>query len=176
MKKLLLVLVSANCLLASAQTKKTVYRKAISKTETLTPDSATIFYNLGWDFYKLDSIGVARYYWDKASYAPGKAASRTAAYYRLGLMQQNGEGVDTNLSAALDFYRKAAGNVGHWGNPDAVKAIAGCYENGFGVEQNFTESLRWYIKAKQAGNQFVDEDITRLKERVRNLKPASKAN
>ena len=176
MKKLLLVLILANCLLASAQTKKTIYRKAAPKSDILTPDSATILYNLGWDFYKLDSMGVARYYWDRASYAPGKAASRTAAFHRLGLMQQNGEGVDTNLIAALDYYRKAAGNVGNWGNPDAVKAIAGCYENGFGVEQNFSESLKWYLKAKQAGNQFVDEDITRLKERVKSLKPAAKTN
>lgn len=176
MKKLLLVLLSANCLLASAQNKKTVYKKAASKSETLTPDSATILYNLGWDNYKLDSMGVARYYWDRASFAPGKAASRTAAFHRLGLMQQNGEGVDTNLSAALDYYRKAAGYVGHWGNPDAVKAIAGCYENGFGVEQNFKESLKWYLNAKQAGNQFVDDDITRLRDRVKNLKPVGKVD
>lgn len=165
MKHLLLALLLANVLQVSAQTKKTVYRKKAKVS--MAPDSATIYYNLGWDNYKLDSMGPARYYWELACYAPGKSASKFAAMHRLGLMQQNGEGMDTNLTVAMDFYKRASGYPGKLGNPDAIKAIGGFYENGFGVDQNYAKALEWYLKAKQAGNISVDEDITRMRDRLR---------
>ena len=168
------LLVAFSTIAVSAQTKK-VYRKkatVVKADETL--DSATIYYNLGWDNYKLDSFGAARYYWEKASYATGKSASKSAALHRLGLIQQNGQGVDTNLSMALDFYKRASGYAGKLGNSDAIKAIGGFYENGYGVEQNDAKALEWYLKAKQAGNEFTDDDIKRLQERLRNTKPVYK--
>jgi TPR repeat protein len=168
MKKVLLLLVVANCLFASAQTKKYKYKRK-STPKVAKADSTTILYNMGWDYYKMDSMGPARYYWELATYAPGTAASRNAAYHRLGLMQQNAEGCETNLPAAIDYYRKGAGDVGRWGNFDAIKAIAGCYENGFGVDQNLKESLKWYLNAKRAGSPFVADDIVRVRENIRKI-------
>jgi TPR repeat protein len=164
MKHFLVILICASSLAASAQTAKPVYRKsAASKIATI--DSAGIYYNLGWDYYKLDSMGPARYYWEKAAYSYfGKTSSRQAALYRLGLMQQNAEGVDTNLNMALDYYKKAATSVnGKFGNNDAIKNIAAYYESGIVYEKSNAKALEWYLKAKQAGNQFVDEDIVRVK-------------
>ena len=165
MKYLLTIIVTANCLLASAQVKKSVYRKATTSSTETGIDSALIYYNLGWDYYKLDSMGPARYYWEKAAYSYfGKTASRQAALYRLGLMQQNAEGVDTNLNMALDYYKKAAtGVAGRLGNADAIKNIAAYYESGIVYDKNNAKALEWYLKAKQAGNQFVDEDIQRIR-------------
>jgi hypothetical protein len=82
-------------------------------------------------------------------------------------MQQNGEGVDSNMSMALDYYKRASGNATKLGDPDAIKAIGGFYENGYGVEENIAKALEWYTKAKRAGNMYVDEDIARMKERLR---------
>lgn len=168
MKHLLLIILTASCLYTSAQTTKPVYRKtAIAKTATV--DSALIYYNLGWDYYKLDSMGPARYYWEKAAYSYfGKTSSRQAALYRLGLMQQNAEGVDSNLNMALDYYKKAAASVnGKLGNADAIKNIAAYYESGIVYEKSDAKALEWYLKAKQAGNQFVDEDILRVREKLK---------
>lgn len=167
MKKPLFLLCLFSALLGAAQTEKPVYKTKKTVTATTTPDSATIYYNLGWDNYKLDSLGPARYYWEKAAYAKGKWESKNSALYRLGLMQQNGEGVDTNLSMALDYYKKASGTINRLGDGDAIKAIGGMYENGFGVDQNFTKALEWYTKAKRAGNMYVDEDIARMKDRLK---------
>lgn len=168
MKKLLLLLFVANFLFVSAQTttKKTYYKKSTAATAAAS-DSATIYYNLGWDYYKLDSMGPARYYWEKASYAKGKWESKNAALYRLGLMQQNGEGVDTNLNMAMEYYKRASGTVNRLGDADAIKTIGGMYENGYGVQQNFDKALEWYLKAKRAGNMYVDEDIARMKDRLK---------
>ncbi len=168
MKHLLLVILTASCLYTSAQTTKPFYRQtAITKTATV--DSALIYYNLGWDYYKLDSMGPARYYWEKAAYSYfGKTSSRQSALYRLGLMQQNAEGIDTNLNMALDYYKKAAASVnGIFGNPDALKNIAAYYESGIVYEKSDAKALEWYLKAKQAGNQFVDEDILRVREKLK---------
>ncbi|MFY7965234.1 MAG: tetratricopeptide repeat protein [Chitinophagaceae bacterium] len=167
MKHFLVILICAISLSVSAQTTKPVYRKSsISKVATI--DSALIYYNLGWDYYKLDSMGPARYYWEKAAYSYfGKTSSRQAALYRLGLMQQNAEGVDTNLNMALDYYKKAAASVnGKFGNPDAIKNIAAYYESGIVYEKNNAKALEWYLKAKQAGNQYVDEDILRVRAKL----------
>lgn len=152
-----------------AQTKKRVYRKKATTTTTGV-DSATIYYNLGWDYYKLDSMGPARYYWEKASWAKGKWESKNAALFRLGVMQQNGEAADTNINMALDYYKKASGNSKRLGDPNAIKTIGGMYENGYGVDQNFYTALVWYQKAKAAGNTEVDEDISRMKQRIAELK------
>ncbi len=131
-------------------------------------DSATIYYNLGWDYYKMDSMGPARYYWDMATYVKGSITSKYAAYNRLGLMHQNGEGVAADMNTALYYYKKAAGVPGRFGNPDALKALGGFYENGFGVEQSDKLALAFYLKAKQAGNEYVADDIKRIQDRIRN--------
>ena len=168
MKQLLLVVLTASCLYVGAQGTKPVYRKtAITKTATV--DSALIYYNLGFDYYKLDSIGAARYYWEKAAYSYyGKTSSRQAALYRLGLMQQNGVGVDSNLNLALDYYKKAAATVnGKPGNVDAIKNIAAYYESGIVFEKSDVKALEWYLKAKQAGNMYVDDDISRVKAKLK---------
>jgi len=174
MKQLLLVLFVSNCLFVEAQ----FGNAPVAKTGTATTviDDATAYYNLGWDNYKLDSMGPARYYWELASTAKGKSTSKNAALYRLGLMQQNGEGVDTNLNEALAYYKRAAAGVsGKPGDKDAIKAIGGFYENGFGVEQNYRTALTWYLKAKQVGSEFVDDDIKRVREKISELKPVYKS-
>jgi TPR repeat protein len=167
MKYLLTILLSASCFAASAQTKKPVYKRTAESAYNGI-DSALIYYNLGWDYYKLDSMGPARYYWERAAYSYfGKTASRQAALYRLGLMQQNAEGVDSNLDMALDYYKKAAASInGRLGNADAIKNIAAYYESGIVYEKNNAKALEWYLKAKQAGNQFVDDDIARVREKL----------
>ena len=77
------------------------------------------------------------------------------------------EGVDTNLDMALDYYKKAAtGMAGKFGNADAIKNIAAYYESGIVYEKSNAKALEWYLKAKQAGNQFVDEDIQRVREKL----------
>jgi hypothetical protein len=168
MKQFLVMLLCVSSLSVSAQTQKPVYKRTTtSKPPTI--DSALVYYNLGWDYYKLDSLGPARYYWEKAAYSYfGKTSSRQAALYRLGLMQQNAEGVDSNLNMALDYYKKAAASVnGKLGNADAIKNIAAYYESGIVYEKNDAKALEWYLKAKQAGNQFVDEDIVRVREKLK---------
>lgn len=169
MKQLLMILLLVISLSATAQfgsTYKTTASKQSPKPKVEAFDSALYYYNLAWDNYKLDSMGPARYYWDMASHARGASKYKNASLHRLGLMQQNGEGCDTNLTAALDYYKRAAGMPGKWGDKDAIKAIGGFYENGYGVEQNYAKALEWYKKAKLAGNEYVDDDIKRMQDRL----------
>ncbi len=172
MKQLLLVILLANCLAVFAQstsykpkttTKKTTYTTVASKRF----DSAMYFYNTGWDYYKKDSIGPARYYWEKASYSYyGRTKYKQAAMHRLGLIQQNGEGVDTNYVMALEYYIKASGTNNQLGDPDAIKNIGAYYENGIVYQKDNAKALEWYIKAKRAGNKFVDADIRRVRAKM----------
>jgi TPR repeat protein len=129
-------------------------------------DNATKYYNLGWDYYKQDSIGTARYYWELSSKTLGNSRSKLAAMYRLGLMQQEGEGVEVNLKMAYEFFLKASGYPNFLGDPDANKNIGTYYENGMHLKQNNAKALQWYLRAKKAGNKFVDDDIKRMRERI----------
>lgn len=53
------------------------------------------------------------------------------------------------------------------GNVDAIKNIAAYYESGIVFEKSDAKALEWYLKAKQAGNKFVDDDILRVKEKLK---------
>lgn len=53
----------------------------------------------------------------------------------------------TELDIA-DTYRTSAAK----GDADAQYKLARCYENGRGVEQDFTEALKWYEKSARQGN------------------------
>lgn len=135
-------------------------------------DSALVYYNKGWDYFKMDSLGPARYYWDLAGNYPSNSPSKFAALHRLGMMQENGQGVDTNLQMALDYYKRAANyeKNGIGGNPDAVKSIGTFYENGYLFEKDDNKALFWYQRAKMAGNKYCDEDIKRCVEKIRKAK------
>jgi TPR repeat protein len=143
-----------------------VYHANSQTVSKAKPNIATKNYNLGWDYYKQDSIGVARYYWELSSKTIGNHPSKLASMYRLGLMQQEGEGVEPNLKLAYEFFLKASGYPKFLGDPDANKNIGTYYENGMHVKQNSTKALQWYLRAKKAGNKFVNDDIKRMREKI----------
>ena len=39
------------------------------------------------------------------------------------------------------------------------------YENGYGVQKDFSKAKEWYLKAKKLGNKSVEDDIKRLEKK-----------
>ncbi|HIU33505.1 MAG TPA: sel1 repeat family protein, partial [Candidatus Pullichristensenella excrementigallinarum] len=60
---------------------------------------------------------------------------------------------------AVSWYQKAADA----GNATAMSNLGYCYENGYGVEQNYEMALEWYQKALNAGKD-TSEAIARVEE------------
>lgn len=126
-------------------------------------DSANIYYIKGWDSYKKKNYGAARYYWELGSGCSSNVTSKYSCAFRLGLLQQTGQGVGKNPELAFYYYNLAYAEGQPAGNVDATKNIAAYYENGIYVPKDLDKALEWYEKAKAQGNKYCDADILRLK-------------
>ena len=65
----------------------------------------------------------------------------------MGLMYQNGRGVDVDNQKAFDWYMRAA----QQGYPDGMNNVGYFYDLGLGVDQNSAEAVRWYRAAADTG-------------------------
>ena len=85
-----------------------------------------------------------------------KAAAETGdpeAMYRIGMMYENGDGVERDTNTAMVWYQKAAG----LGSPEAMRRIGQLYESearcGLDYkEKELRKALKWYRKAAEAGD------------------------
>ena len=59
---------------------------------------------------------------------------------------------------AIELCRQSANQ----GNPIATRNIGIFYENGYGVNQDYQEALKWYNLAQQRGHTSVEKDISRV--------------
>ena len=75
------------------------------------------------------------------------ARGSVEAEYKLGEMNEAGQGTAKDLQAARDWYLKAAAH-GHVG---AEYKLGTFYENGIGVSVDREEARRWYEKAAEHG-------------------------
>jgi hypothetical protein len=66
----------------------------------------------------------------------------------MGIMYQNGRGVDQDYSLAIDWYRKAANR----GYAYSQKNLINMYRQGLGVPQDKTEALIWFLDIARQKN------------------------
>ena len=71
---------------------------------------------------------------------------------------KKGIGVPQDMTAAVEWYRKAADQ----NFAVAFYELAVCYENGEGVERNLDEALAWYKKALAGGIEEAQSAIIRV--------------
>ena len=76
----------------------------------------------------------------------------------LGLMYQNGKGVEQSDTEAVKWYRKGA----EAGNAYAMANLGYMYDWGNGVAQNAEEAKKWYKKAADGGNAWAKEQLSSL--------------
>jgi serine/threonine protein kinase/TPR repeat protein len=67
--------------------------------------------------------------------------------YNLGLMYEEGRGVEKDEVEALKWYRKAAEQGDTW----VQNHVGKMYENGRGADKDYVEALKWYRKAAEQG-------------------------
>lgn len=68
--------------------------------------------------------------------------------YALGVLYENGYGVEKDLKQAAAWYLKAAKQ----GNTDAQYNLGAMYEHGVGMAVNYAEAARWYRPAAESGD------------------------
>ena len=70
------------------------------------------------------------------------------AQFNLGIMYDQGQGVDVNYKKAIEWYEKAA-KQGHAG---AQYNLGAMYDEGKGVDGNYKKAIEWYEKAAKQGH------------------------
>jgi TPR repeat protein/ankyrin repeat protein len=103
-------------------------------------------HRLGQLGFARDDSAAAKWYHQAAD--QGDAESQT----HLGLMYENGWGVEKDYGQAVNWYRKAA----KAGDSGAQLNLGNMYFNGFGVEKDNAEALNWYRKSAEAGNSAAE--------------------
>lgn len=66
-----------------------------------------------------------------------------AAFYDLGFLYFNCQGVNKDINKAIEYYQKAA----KLGNPNAIASLGNIYLNGQGVKQDINKAIEYYQKA-----------------------------
>ncbi|TXJ02059.1 MAG: sel1 repeat family protein, partial [Aquabacterium sp.] len=77
------------------------------------------------------------------------------AQYNLGVMYDNGQGVDKDPAQAVDWYRKAA----EQGHTRAQVNLGVMYENGQGVGKDPTQAVDWHLKAAEQGDALAQFNV-----------------
>ena len=95
-----------------------------------------------------------------------------AAQFNLGIMYQNGQGVDSDPRVAMQWYRRAAEqgyaaaiewvrNGAEQGYADLQFIIGAMYELGRGIEQNDAKAITWYRRAARQGHKDAEYALGR---------------
>jgi TPR repeat protein len=85
------------------------------------------------------------------------------AQYNLGVMYDEGAGMQRDLTAAADWYRKAA----EQGFMDAQTNLGIMYYHGQGVARDRAEAARWFQQAADRG----DDEAAAYLERIEDAPP-----
>jgi TPR repeat protein len=80
------------------------------------------------------------------------------AYFQLGIMYSEGNGVDPDLTEAVRYWRLAAIQ----GYPEAIWTLAECYENRRGVPCDIDLAIYWYNLALEAGDTDAADKLKML--------------
>ena len=70
------------------------------------------------------------------------------AQFNLGIMYDQGHGVDVNYKKAIEWYEKAA----EQGHADAQYNLGVMYGHGEGVDVNYKKAIEWFEKAAEQGH------------------------
>ena len=84
--------------------------------------------------------------------------SDPASMARLGVLYQQGVGVQQSYAEAIKWYTRAA----EAGDADAMNNLGSLYVAGAGLHQDFAEAMKWYRHAVDAGSVMAITNIAKL--------------
>lgn len=83
------------------------------------------------------------------------------AQFNLGVLYDEGAGVERNLTTAADWYRKAA----EQGFIDAQTNLGILYYHGLGVDRDHEAAAHWFRLAADQGDAEAGEYLQRIRDR-----------
>jgi hypothetical protein len=119
------------------------------------PNSNRFAFQLGRAYLKANNF-------EQAVASLHKAAEQgyAAAQKYLGLIYENGQGVQKDDAQSFVWYQKAA----EQGDAPSQFKLGMMYESGKGVEKEDAQAVTWYRKAAEQGNIFAQLELGRMYE------------
>ncbi len=122
------------------------------RSEGNVPDAEAL-YQEGEAAYQAQNYGIAI----KILTSAAEAGSEYA-WFRLGWMYANGEGVEQSYEKAAEYYQLAVDQ----GVPAAMNNLGVLYELGQGVEQSLEMAIAYYQQAAETGLESAEGNVRRL--------------
>lgn len=100
--------------------------------------------------------------WGKETFTQMKSYAENGhaeAQYYLGIMYDDGKGVEQDSAQAAQWYRRAAEN----GMAAAQCNLAGMYETGDGVPTDYIQAKKWYRLAAEQGDKEAQRRLYELR-------------
>lgn len=117
-----------------SETKQAIYERSL--------------YHIALVYYELEQYQKALEWCKKAETTSQKKEAAFASIL-IGDMYKNGEGVNKDLTKAMEYYKKAAAK----GNVVAMEQIGVMYTNkGEGPRRDFAKAMKWFKKAAELGS------------------------
>lgn len=134
---------------------------AFTFTFILIPSLFIVFREKGTsDYYKgVDASRAEDYKTAAKYYSLAAKKGHSSAQYNLGLLYEEGKGIEKNMEEASKWYRRSA----EQGNPLSMHSFALiCYAGGEGSEQDKKEAFNWWKKSVETFQKDKEKD--RLKQ------------
>jgi len=106
------------------------------------------YYQRGLAIVSKENVSDESYRTAFQSFEKAAKLDHPLAMYQLGMMTQDGAGVQQSHSQAVTWYRKAA----EAGEPKAMSALGFMYLKGQGVRQDYSEAATLFERAGEQGN------------------------
>lgn len=100
--------------------------------------------------------------WGKETFIQMKAYAENGyaeAQYYLGMMYDDGKGIERDSALAAEWYRKAA----EQGIAAAQSNLGAMYETGDGVQTDYIQAVKWYRLAAGQGDEEAQRRLDELK-------------
>ena len=139
-------------------TPKTFLNKQANQETVLSSINELV--NTGNNYYHGSNCMPLNY--EKALFYYRKAVElgSSTAETNIGLMYQNGQGVQQDYGEAYHWYRKAAKH----GNTDGQYHLGYMYQFGYGVKQSNKNAIKWYKEASEQGHKLAQMQLKTLEQ------------
>jgi TPR repeat protein len=129
--------------IAAMEVNPEVAIEACAGAVAANPGDARMFFNLGRSLHQANDFKTAA-----AAYVKAVKLGHALAAANFGILYQDGNGVERDLTRARELFQRAADA----GAPRGMFLLGNLYERGSGVPQDYAKAWEWYDKAARGND------------------------
>jgi TPR repeat protein len=125
-----------------------LFNRAAAKGHANALFQLALMYLHGWGTAQNEPLATRYFRMSVKPLTQSSEQGDVEAQYKLGVMYDEGRGVEKDYIEAICWYRLAA----EQGHAEAQYQLGQCYDKGYGVQKDQKEAMRWYRLAAAQGH------------------------